>query len=495
MAKVNTSLNDERTIELVQRKGLLAGRYKWQILRLALARSLKMVTPPGEHYDFGTSDGKEYSLEQVCGEGKPDDENFTDLYRLLISNYHQQDLFADEEMFVRLLQRHIRRGLDEFRTSWRESHDFHEYLYQSLFSNLNTSKQQDKNAAPLPLLEMLEEIGVRGHIKETIDGSRLTRFMLHLPDANDLSKLKRNLDTLAFSLGLQEQGIFTHETNQPKVIGLDVPRPSSSWHSQGFHEQSRWIEQGKSTTFLLPVYPGVDVLGKPYSFDLAKAPHLLVAGTTGSGKSVLLHALIASLVQSCTPEQLQIYLIDPKRVEFTAYKQLAHLAPEGLVTDAPAALKLLKELAGEMERREQLLADAGVRDLEEGLKKQVIQLPFIVVFVEELSALLMESQDTETYLVRLAQKARATGIHLVLATQRPDADTFSGLLRSNVPSRIALTVRTAAESRIILDETGAEKLTGRGDMLIRLVGGNVLRLHGANIKADDIAQIVKITRK
>ena len=188
-------------------------------------------------------------------------------------------------------------------------------------------------------------------------------------------------------------------------------------------------------------------------------------------------------------------MIDPKRVEFTAYKQLAHLAPEGLVTDAPAALKLLKELAGEMERREQLLADAGVRDLEEGLKKQVIQLPFIVVFVEELSALLMESQDTETYLVRLAQKARATGIHLVLATQRPDADTFSGLLRSNVPSRIALTVRTAAESRIILDETGAEKLTGRGDMLIRLVGVNVLRLHGANIKADDIAQIVKITRK
>ncbi len=494
MAKINTSQDDENTILAVQRKGLMASRFKWQILRLALARSLQMPTAPGEQYDYGISNGKEYSLEQVSGEGKSEEEDFTDLYRLLLSNYHQQDLFVDEETFTRLLQRHIRRGLNEFRTSWRESHDFHEYLYQSLFSHIKTTKQEEDTNTPLPLLEMLKELGIRGHIKETIDGSRLTRFMLHLPDASDLTKLKRNLDTLAFSLGLQEQGIFTHETNQPKVIGLDIPRPPSSWHFQGFQEQTRWIEQNVHTTDLLPVFPGTDVLGKPYSFDLTKAPHLLVAGTTGSGKSVLLHALLSSLIQTCSTEQLKLYLIDPKRVEFTAYADLPHLVPEGLVTDAPAAIKILKELTEKMKYREQQLADAGVRDLEEGLTRNALQLPFIAVFVEELSALLMESQDAEAYLVQLAQKARATGIHLVLATQRPDAETFSGLLRSNMPSRIALTVRTAAESRIILDEAGAEKLTGRGDMLIRLLGGNILRVHGVNITADDIAQLVKTAR-
>ncbi|MBK8384870.1 MAG: DNA translocase FtsK [Candidatus Accumulibacter sp.] len=234
---------------------------------------------------------------------------------------------------------------------------------------------------------------------------------------------------------------------------------------------------------------GVDIEGMPLARDLVEAPHVLVAGTTGSGKSVCLHALLLSLLTTRSPTRLQALLIDPKRVEFTPYQASPHLlAP--VITDSVEATRCLKNVVKEMESREKLLVSRGARewsDLGDSAP------PRIVVVIEELADLFAQAPEAEAPLVRLAQKARAAGIHLLLATQRPDAATFSGLLRANVPSRIALTVQKASDSRIVLDEGGAEKLLGKGDMLVKWLGEKVVRVHALNIRPDDVSSLLRHT--
>lgn len=487
MAKVYTDRQDELTIDAVLRRGLrVSGTPKWAVLRLALARSLRISTPPDEALDRRESaqGGGEYALEQLAGEGKGD-EDFTPLFCALLSVYHDLDLFADDENFTRLLQRHIRRGLREFRTSWLESHDFHEYLSQELFSDVHTAEKADDGMSQTSIRLALSEIGVSGEIVEQLDGPRLTRFHVRLRDAKDLDVLERGLEKLAFTLGLGEAGVFLVRTQEPKVAALDVPRPPSSWKQATGHDLRQWLALSPSE-WRLPVYLGQDVIGKPFGFDLAATPHLLVGGTTGSGKSVCLHAIILSLLSRLTPDRLNLCLIDPKRVEFAPYRDLPHLYGGEIFTDARDSNEVLKKLVTLMEQRELALAEADARDIDAPAAKS-FGWPRILVVVEELADLFMQSGAIEEPLVRLAQKARATGIHLVLATQRPDAQTFSGLLRSNVPSRIALTVQKSAESRIILDENGAEKLLGKGDMLIRLIGTQTRRVHGVLIDSDEIA--------
>ncbi|MBF0429502.1 MAG: DUF87 domain-containing protein [Magnetococcales bacterium] len=238
------------------------------------------------------------------------------------------------------------------------------------------------------------------------------------------------------------------------------------------------------------MWPGVGVTGEPILFDLARQPHLLVGGTTGSGKSICLHALLISLLAGVSKNRLQLVLIDPKKVEFSKYAK-AGSKRITVLTDVDDANTKLSELVAEMETRTSALERAGVRDLAEGHRKGLLHIPAIVVFVEELADLVMQVPEAEEHLIRLAQKARATGIHLVIATQRPDARILNGLLRSNIPSRIALTVQKATESKIILDETGAERLTGAGDMLIRLSGQPMQRVHGVYVTDDDIAAIIR----
>jgi S-DNA-T family DNA segregation ATPase FtsK/SpoIIIE len=247
-----------------------------------------------------------------------------------------------------------------------------------------------------------------------------------------------------------------------------------------------WLAQAPAE-WRLPAYLGEDVGGDGVGFDLASAPHLLIGGTTGSGKSVCLHALLLSLLQRHSPERLQLLLIDPKRVELAPYAKLPHVIGQQVLCDAPDALSSLQQLVDVMNQREATLASLGARDIDDP-RAASQGWARIVVIVEELADLILQSGAIEEPLVRLAQKARASGIHLVLATQRPDAQTFSGLLRSNIPSRIALTVQKATESRIILDDVGAEQLLGKGDMLVKLIGQPLIRVHGVLIGHDDIAQ-------
>ncbi|MCB2263155.1 MAG: DndE family protein [Candidatus Thiosymbion ectosymbiont of Robbea hypermnestra] len=483
MARVYTSRVDEDTVDSVLRKGLMVQGPKWTVLRIALALSLKQSDPPSEAFDTQVEGkGGEYSLDQITGRGQKEPEEFVDAFRALLSAYHGEDLFGDDDRYTSFLQRHIRRGLREIRSSWRESHDFHEFLRQEFFT---FPDDHEEGAAPdtSSLIHALEEFGLTAVLVESRDGPRVTRHTVRFSDAEDYSRLERRLNDLGFTLGLKDAGIFLSPAGEPKTAWLDVPRPAQEWKSVGVEAFADWSPQGKG----LPLMLGVDIRGDPIIRNLAEAPHVLLAGTTGSGKSVCLHAILLSLLANHDARGLRLLLVDPKRVELSPYEGLPHLlAP--IVTDGVEAARAFKNLTKEMEQREKLLASRGVREWD---SLQHTAPPRIVVIVEELADLFDQGPESEDPLVRLAQKARATGIHLVLATQRPDAATFSGLLRANVPSRIALTVLKAADSRIILDEDGAERLLGKGDMLVKWLGEKLVRVHGFNVRPTDVTDAVK----
>ena len=487
MAKIYTSRTDEDTIAMVQR-GLKAKGPKWTVLRLAVALSLKQSLPPDESFDELDGKGSEYTLELLTGKTQDESDGFVDAFRALLSAYHQQDLFNDTEdkQYTKFLQRHIRRGLKEIQSSWRESHDFHEFLYQEFFSGLN-ALQADSSREEMSLLQALEELGLTAEILETHNGPRVTRYMVRLADAEDFGKLERRLDDLAFTLGLKDAGVFVTPAGEPKTVFMDVPRAPQFWNTVS----AALLNSHADASERLPVMLGVDVEGNPVVLSLIDAPHLLVAGTTGSGKSVCLHTLILSILLARSSQQVQWVLIDPKRVEFSVYQGLSTLYIP-VITEGADAAKALKSLVCEMEAREKLLAAQGARELAELGSNAPAR---IVVVVEELADLFAQSPEAEEPLIRLAQKARATGIHLILATQRPDAATFSGLLRANIPSRIALTVQKSTDSRIILDETGAEKLLGKGDAIVKWLGNKPMRVHGVNLSLDDISAFVKQVEK
>ncbi len=328
------------------------------------------------------------------------------------------------------------------------------------------------------LVKALAEIGVTAEVRGFTHGPRVTRYKVYLADVNQKPKLEKGMDRLSLVLNLQKARPTLGPGEEAKTISLDVPRPESTWQPVPFARLREWAASTPVDEDQLIVFPGVDVLGIPYSFDLAAAPHLLVGGTTGSGKSVCLHSLILSLILRLPPSQLQLALIDPKQVEFSVYEGSDYLYGGDVAVDISMARKRIFELITEMDSRYQRFMSAGVANITEA-RRRGMALPYIAVFIEELADLILQDRDIEDHIVRLAQKARAAGIHLVLATQRPDAKTFSGLIRSNIPARIALTVQRATESTIILDETGAEDLLGKGDMLVKAKpGGEAERVHG-----------------
>jgi S-DNA-T family DNA segregation ATPase FtsK/SpoIIIE len=341
------------------------------------------------------------------------------------------------------------------------------------------------------LSQGLKQIGVSAESAgEDQEGPRLTRFSLTLASVEDYDRLRRGLDDLAFAIGLGNAGITVAREQGERRVIIDIPRPGATWHDVTWSGIRSTLVDRKE---LLPVCPGVDVLGRPFVFDLAETPHLFIAGATGSGKSVCLNALLVSLLVARRPPEL--LMIDPKGVDFADYDQCAKLRGRRVITDMTEAVTTLRELVQEMEERQTVLRQHGARNLAEA-QANGASLERLVVVIDELADFMMGRSGAEEPLIRLAQKARATGIHLVLATQRPEAATFPGLLRANIPSRIALTVQKAADSRIILDEGGAEKLLMRGDMLVKLAGRETLRAHGARIDPADIrTAILEVNRR
>lgn len=491
MAKLYFTGEDRQTMIRVIEKGLLqqpGGRDspQWWVARIALARSLQISSLPGED-EFAppphTTKGSELHWEQITGKDKGGDEDYTKPLQFLLSIKHGKDYFIDDEGFAEILHRHIRRGLKEIRSSWRENFDFHDYLYQEMFFEQTGNDDADsvEGIDQETLRRALSQLSIHGDFLDEKPGPRLTLHKLQLNGVDDYDRLRRSLDELAFILGLGSNTITLELGTGERQVVLHIPRPMATW------KFGRWADVRNNLEgngFALPVCPGTDIKGDPFVFDLAEAPHLLIGGTTGSGKSVCLHAIILSLIEGPTPPSL--VLVDPKAVEFYTYDKSRFLRQGHVTTDMTEAGAELRSLVDEMDNRQREFSALSAKNFSEARAKGSAH-ERIVVVVDELADLLQEDPDVATPLVRLAQKARAFGIHLVLATQRPEAATFPGLLRSNVPSRIALTVQKNSESRIILDEGGAENLLMRGDMLIRLAGQKTLRVHGVNVTQADIA--------
>jgi S-DNA-T family DNA segregation ATPase FtsK/SpoIIIE len=420
---------------------------------------------------------------------------------------NRQDPIGSMDAFRAAVRKHWHRGVHLLQDDWNDADGSYDKFLNTLITRradlpdvaaiggavngpavLHSESPQDVSSA---LLKALTAIGVRAEIKGLQHGPRISRYRVYLPDVNHYDKLRKGLERLGLALNLGKIKPTLSAGDGASIVNLDVPRPHSTWTPVSYAQFCEWISKASPAGYQLPVYPGVDAMGSPYSFDLAAAPHLLVGGTTGSGKSVCIHALILSLISKLSPTALKIALIDPKQVEYAVYRDSPYLYRGEVATTPSAAKDLLDELVTEMQARYQVFDTAGVSNIQEAHKKH-LEMPYIVLFIEELADLIMANAGHEEQIIRLAQKARAAGIHLVLATQRPDAKTFVGLIRSNIPARIALTVQKSTESNIILDQSGAEDLLGAGDMLIKVKPGEAPeRVHGVRIERTDIERHLK----
>ena len=318
-----------------------------------------------------------------------------------------------------------------------------------------------------------------------------------------VSRIVNLADDLALALAAKDIRIEAPIPGKP-FIGIEVPNRTTSTVS--FKDVMEHQDpKAKKNPMEVPL--GKDVAGKIISANLSKMPHLLIAGSTGSGKSVAINTILSSILMKARPEEIKLVLIDPKMVELSAYNDVPHLLIP-VVTDAKLASNALHKVVKEMERRYKLFASSGCRNMKEynqkvvennqDKTKPVMQsLPYILVVVDELSDLMMVGgHDVEGAIVRLGQMARAAGIHMILATQRPSVDVITGLIKANVPSRISFAVSSGVDSRTILDQTGAEKLLGRGDMLYMPIGASKPeRIQGAYIASDEVERIIDWVKK
>ncbi|MBV9455716.1 MAG: DNA translocase FtsK 4TM domain-containing protein [Rubrobacter sp.] len=334
----------------------------------------------------------------------------------------------------------------------------------------------------------LAELGVEAYVVRAVVGPRVTRYELRLGSGVKVGKIRNLQQDIAYALAATEVRILAPIPGK-SAIGVEVPNTRAATVTLGDVFQ----EYPDANDWSLPVGLGKDISGRAVFLDLAEMPHLLVAGTTGSGKSVTLNCLLTSLLLTTDPRQVKMVLIDPKRVELSQFARVPHLISP-VVTDVKKAANALSWAVSEMERRYEVLERFGARSLEgyNDLGYSEKPMPYVVVVIDELADLMMNAAaKVEDAVIRLAQKARAVGIHLVVATQRPSVDVITGMIKANIPSRIAFAVSSQIDSRVILDGVGAEALLGRGDMLFKPVSASrASRIQGAYISEEEVTRVV-----
>ncbi|MGB9667907.1 MAG: DNA translocase FtsK [Thermosulfidibacteraceae bacterium] len=338
------------------------------------------------------------------------------------------------------------------------------------------------------LEEKLRDFGVSGRIVSIHYGPVVSMFEFKPAPGVKISKLLNLQDDIAVAMKAGTVRVVAPIPGRD-TVGIELPNDE--------REDVLFSEIVDSDVFKESMSPltlilGKDIFGKPFVTDLRKMPHLLVAGATGSGKSVGLNAMICSILYKATPDEVKFILVDPKMLEFSVYNGIPHLITP-VITDPKKAATALSWATNEMERRYSILTEVGVRNIEKYNMKAKEKLPYIVIVVDEFADLMMVAgREVELYIARLAQKARASGIHLIIATQRPSVDVITGLIKANFPCRIAFKVSSRVDSRTVLDVMGAEKLLGNGDMLFMPPGRtDLIRLHGAYISDGEIERIVE----
>jgi S-DNA-T family DNA segregation ATPase FtsK/SpoIIIE len=343
------------------------------------------------------------------------------------------------------------------------------------------------------LVQCLANFGVDATVVGEISGPRVTRYELQLAPGTKVGKVAQLKDDLSYALATTEIRILAPIPGK-QAVGVEVPNLAPNLVTLG-----DIYDDLPGTASPLSVWLGKDISGAAVWTDLARMPHVLIAGTTGSGKSGCINTILTSILLRATPDEVRLILIDPKRIELGYYESIPHLLTP-VVSSPKEASAVLLNVVSEMERRYEQLSRLRARNLPEAnralRRRGETELPYLLVVIDELADLMMVSpQEVEDAIIRLAQKSRAVGIHLVLATQRPSVDVITGMIKANVPSRIAFAVSSQTDSRVILDANGAESLLGQGDMLFKPLGTSRLqRLQGAYVSEEEVALVVEQVR-
>jgi len=341
----------------------------------------------------------------------------------------------------------------------------------------------------------LDSFGITARVAEVNKGPAVTQYSLEVALGTKLSRIMALANDLALALAAPTGQIRIEAPIPGKsLVGIELPNRSLEFVTLKQMLSSEVMKKAKSK---LTVSLGLDVSGGPVVSNIGRMPHVLIAGATGSGKTVLLNSIIASLLFRTTPQEVKLILVDPKRVELIQYNSVPHLLTP-VITEPEKVVSALKWAIEEMERRYKLFAETGVRNIDSYNELSgFAALPYIVILVDELADIIFYSPvEVEDTICRIAQMARATGIHLVVATQRPSVDVLTGLIKANIPCRISFAVSSMVDSRVIIDQPGAEKLLGRGDMLyIPPEQAKPTRIQGAYISEPEIKNLIDFLKK
>ncbi|HEY4601613.1 MAG TPA: DNA translocase FtsK [Cerasibacillus sp.] len=464
-----------------------------QCLRLIGFFKNKWVTYQAQKTDHTIENVESDDLVQNEFEDEPVIRDFTD-------GFTQQ-----EEEQVELLQEiqeteqiDMKREEDpSFSITEKENHDYILPSFALLKEPIHQSQQREKGNIQKTVKKLertFHSFGVQAKVTKVHVGPAVTKYEVYPGTGVKVSRIVSLHDDLALALAAKDLRIEAPIPGK-SAVGIEVPNQEIAMVS--LREVLEDIPDKRSSKLLIGL--GRDISGEAVVAELNKMPHLLIAGATGSGKSVCINGVITSILMRAKPHEVKMMMIDPKKVELSIYNGVPHLiAP--VVTDPKKASRALKKVIDEMERRYELFSETETRNIEgynayvrkQKMGKDDAVLPYIVVIVDELADLMMvASTDVEASITRLAQMARAAGIHLIIATQRPSVDVITGLIKANIPSRIAFSVSSATDSRTILDSGGAEKLLGRGDMLFMPVGASKpVRVQGAFLSDDEVKRVV-----
>ena len=364
------------------------------------------------------------------------------------------------------------------------------FVYRKVDEQEKIKMKKEINENIRKLEKVLKEFGVDAKVVDYATGPTITRYEITIPTGVRVNKVTQLSDEI--SMYLEAESVrFEAPIPGKATIGIETPNKikENVYFSNLIHDKD--LENGE-----LSVVLGKNIVGKDKIIDIAKMPHLLIAGQTGSGKSVAINTIVSTLISKKSPDEVKFILVDPKMVELMPYNGIPHLLVPVIIDPEQAAIAL-KWAVSEMEDRYKRLAEVGIRNIKSYNKMMPnYKMPYIVIIIDELADLMMVSANSvETSIARIAQKARAVGIHLIVATQRPSTDVITGMIKANLPSRISFALRSQIDSRTILDQIGAEKLLGKGDMLLLENGSSKLeRIQGAYISDEEVLNLTTVLK-